>query len=330
MSMEQDQVRQTIKEVYTMIQPPEDLKEKLFEKIGQKSRRSRKAAFARRAWVSIGVAVLCLALTVGAAAVSPVVHAAMLNIPIIGSIIASLGDMGQKNAAQHIESRDLTVEDQGIRLSIREVLYDGTQLAIGYETNLKQTDFEVQNLFFDLLIDGQSDMYWPKSSGADLSESGAGTNNILTVIPRTQFPDQFDMNLNITQIGAVKGSWAFKLPVSLTTPAAQTFEPNQEQQFDEFLITVKKITFAPTAMNLDLKISQPNGYVMLDFDVYDDQGNPLFRTGYRVPQAELDVIDWLGTYEPMNRVPEFITIKPRYDKPGVTDHMGSMKIPLTK
>jgi len=336
MSMEQEEIREAFRHGYTKLQPPETIKTTLFASIladGQgDTRRSGRKASIRPVWITLGAAVLCLALIVGTVAVSPAVQAAMRKIPFFGLIIASLGDLGEKNAAGHAQPLEFTAEDKGVRITIREVLYDGTRITIGYETNLSLSDFQDQIMLHEILIDGQEDMLGLISNAAEMNKTEDGTRNTMTLFPSTEFPDQFELDYHISKIGQIEGSWAFKIPVSLTTTDVRIFEPNVEQQFDDLWFTVKKIMFAPTATRLDIEIRQPREYVprfvSLDFDVYDDQGTQLFRVGY-TGAAKEEISGWRGTYEPMNRVPAFITIKPRYDIQGVTDQMGSMKIPLT-
>ncbi|MBO9599026.1 MAG: DUF4179 domain-containing protein, partial [Cohnella sp.] len=94
----------------------------------------------KTAWWICASIVILLAGTFALGFISPAMAQVLRQLPGIGTVFHTLGDMGVRNIADGELATTVgqTVEDKGVSVTLDQVVYDGTRLTIGllHERNL--------------------------------------------------------------------------------------------------------------------------------------------------------------------------------------------------
>lgn len=239
------------------------LRKKLLNQIKDKKSvrrfRYKVAAAAVMAVISIGVAVPAVA----------------KNIPALKSIIQAINstsdNLGEYERYSKIVNKSVT--DNGITLTINEVLCDESTLMIGYtikseknikeivktgkeyiETAEKDANYMPFTLIRSLKIDGKPTQSSSGEDGKYLDDHtyiNAETMNI----GEKSLPNVFKVDLDVKDIYGTKGNWSFKFSVSKDEILKNTkiFKPNTKVKFPDVTIDVEKVSFTP--INTCIKIT---------------------------------------------------------------------------
>ncbi len=196
------------------------------------------------------------------------------NIPALKSIIQVFyhsGDHGEYEKYSKIVNKSVT--DNGITLTINEVLCDESSLMIGYtiksegdikkivksgkdtiEAQGKNENFTPFTLISSIKIDGKHADSGSWQDGKYLDDH-TYINSDNMDIGNKNLPSVFNVDIDVKDIYGVKGKWIFKFSVSKDEILRNTkvFKPNTTVKFQDAAINVEKISFTP--INTSIKIT---------------------------------------------------------------------------
>lgn len=287
----------------------------------------RRFAILKKVRYVAAAAVLLLGLTVGLGFLSPGVAQALRQIPIIGSIFEFTGDAGMQDASTKGFASPVneTVTDNGISITITDVIFDGTRISIAY---LQESTRDVGNI-----LEMTPDFRGVRVAALAVSQTGklikknqyAGVIDISTP---AELPDKFTLKMDINKVGSVRGSWDFKIPISNDRTVSDTreFYPLASKTDNGRTLTVKKITFAPSATGIDLEMTEPvkeqelyeigienriqESYL---FEIFDDHGQaiPSNGNGSVEIKGKTEILRYKGiATTPISGRPEYLIIRP--------------------
>ena len=267
-------------------------------------------------------AMISLVLLVGVGTASP---AFVENIPILNSITQSISNkMGfHIDYIKYSQLVNKSVTNNGIKITINEVLADNSKLIIGYtiKSDKKIENLQSYSLSRFLKINGKSFASGGSAIGNYVDDYNfEESEEIHTTLP--QDSDKFNVDLNITEIGNVKGKWDFGFSMSNTelSRSSTVFKPNKQLEFPSNTMNIEKVVFSPidTAIFIsgrykdEAAVSNSLSELGLNsFLVYDDKGVELMTKGGQSTSdsnpllfnAELD-------FNNLKSIPKYLTVIP--------------------
>lgn len=295
-----DMIRQRQDEVYASLA---DLP--MHTRTGRKQRSGRVRTFA------IGAAAAAFIGVMSSAYVSPIMAESLKKVPLIGSIFQMVNDLGLQTAEERglVTPLSVSAEQEGITLSIPEVVYDGTRLSMAVKREgegleggiLEHTAIQEGNTSKDIYprgaitrvemqIDGTSiDDYdlgaRPGLSGKPTSDPNGALFELLNMsLDETgiRMPDEFQLTVNITLEGIAK-PFVMEIPVRKSTD--QIILPLKEtREWNGIQLTLEQLKFTPITTGILMNIEQTNPDKALSdetllFEVWDEKGRVLETVG---------------------------------------------------
>lgn len=290
------------------------------------------------------------------------------KIPVLKYIVQSLAFNGENHGAYEKYSKlaNKSVTDNGITLSINEVLCDNNEVVIGYTIKSEGNIKDIIKTGKELIeLQGKNSNYVPFNLGISLRVNGklagGGTNgggkylddhsyiqSEAILIGDKNLPSVFNADLNVKDIGGVKGNWNFKFSVSKDQILKNTtvFKTNTTVKFPYATINVEKVSFTPLNTSIRVTSKFNKEYINSnkleeeggDFKwfVFDDKGNEITEKnglGGKI-NNESDGNFWYeSNFQNLKYVPKYLTVIPyrinyntndykKYKSPG-----GSVSIP---
>lgn len=287
-------------------------------------------------------AAISLVSIIGVGTVSP---AFAKNIPILSSITQTINDKFgfRGDYAKYSQDVSQSATDNGITLTINEVLADDSKLILGYtiKSDKKISDLEMFTLS-SLKINGKS------PGGSHGSAAGSyiddytyvGTEEIHTTIPQSS--DIFNIDLKVTDIGNIKGKWKFAFSISKEEllKSSTIFNPKNKIDFPDSSVNVDKVVFSPidTSIFISGKSKYEKDRAMLDYDywiAFDDKGIELTPKGLGGGGGNLKEKTFTSemNYVSMKNIPKYLTIVPCKIIPsaggGVSVDKNGKETPIT-
>jgi hypothetical protein len=298
----------------------------------------------KRGWlrkVSYGAIAACFVFgcLTTAGFVFPGIAKALKNVPVFASVFEIMGDEGTRLSSEAGLSTkvNITAENQGITMTINEVLYDGVRISVGYVMETKGGEIRPNQM--ELYVNG-------KRLNASVGISGREVSNqlfagIIDYDLKEQLPDQFNLKINYQSMNdyapsfgnipkEIKGAWKFDLPVTKLKQGivTKTFAEAPQAKFQDHMISVKKVIFTPvvTAIQLDtIEPLEPKKNVTIEqgqkqfveqgFQVFDDRGiimenlsesaSSSTKNGSLLRKTEHQIL-----LAPLQRIPEYLVIRP--------------------
>lgn len=291
----------------------ERIKKNLNKKI--KSKRNLKKLKYTPAVAAIGLA--CL---VGIGTISPTFAE---NIPVLKSIIQALNDdKGEYDKYSQIINSSIT--DNGITLTINEVIADESKLMIGYtiKSNKKITDLAISGPGSSLQINGE-DFY---GIGGRIGGRTEDRIDDYTYVVSEEWDisllkpwKKLDLDLKFNEVAGVKGKWDFAFSVSKEEISRNStiFTPNKKLDFPDSAVTVDKVVFSPIGTYISLsgkhKEKKSTPHNIFDYDywlAFDDKGTQLIPNG--IGGGGSNGLDFNSqmSYTKVKDIPKYLTIIP--------------------
>lgn len=212
-----------------------------------------------------------------------------------------------------------TVEDNGIAVTLHEVMYDGARIAIVYSLDTEK-DLQTPSKVFPfekIFINGKRFMNYSVSGGFTNEEDKYIIEHHLT----EELPDEFQMDYEMISIGDQKGQWNFSIPIKKTEGGYKYVKSDSSEASGDLFLELEEATFAPSAAKFKIHLSEPaenamsrdpfNRYV---FEIKDEKGNALTEISAETITGEESEGTYTGIfhkyYEPVKDIPETITIQP--------------------
>lgn len=272
------------------------------------------------------------------------------NISILRSITQTLNDKfgfyGEYIKYSQMVNKSVT--NNGVSLTINEVLADNSKLIIGYtiKSDKKIKDLEVSGLSRFLKINGKILESSGSATGNYVNDyTYIGTEEIHTSIP--QSADSFNVDLNVTDIGDIKGNWNFAFSTSTKELSKNStiFTPNNKIDLPDSSVTVDKVDFSPIdtsiflsgiSKNTNTNSKDPNAMFKYDYWIaFDDKGVELipkslgggeFNSNTNKFSSEME-------YVSTKTIPKYLTIIPCKIIPsaggGVSTDKNGKETPIT-
>jgi len=212
---------------------------------------------------------------------------------------------------------NLTLEDQGVKLTLLDVFYDGSEARINYIAENKTSDpaLNEQNASFNytLTVDGagEYDITEPSRSKTFIDDHRfAGV--VSFEFQQDYHPAETTAKLNVTRLATRDGSWQADIPLTneKSEAATRTLRPETEFKLSGRKYVVEKVVAGPVSTWLTVTEPGKTGtepQLELNLQLYDDKGNWLVS---KMPQ--------FGQYEPLvslNNQPEYLTLQvTRFEK----------------
>ncbi len=288
-------------------------------------------------------AAISLVSIIGIGTVSP---AFAKNIPILNSITQTINDKFgfSGDYAKYSQDVSQSATDNGITLTINEVLADDSKLILGYtiKSDKKISDLEMFTLS-SLKINGKR-----PDGGSHGSAAGSyiddytyvGTEEIHTKIPQSS--DIFNIDLKVTDIGDIKGKWEFAFSISKEEllKSSTVFNPKNKIDFPDSSVNVDKVVFSPidTSIFISGKSKYERDRALLDYDywiAFDDKGIELTPKGLGGGSGNLKEKTFTSemNYVSMKNIPKYLTIVPCKIIPsaggGVSVDKNGKETPIT-
>ncbi|HZH62819.1 MAG TPA: DUF4179 domain-containing protein [Metabacillus sp.] len=271
----------------------------------------------------------------------PVIIASSLSIALVFLLISTStwkpGEESNPAAQEQIEYIDesslfsplnLTVEDNGIKVTVNQIMYDGSRILVGYEA-VSTTDEELDRATgeYRVTINGEN-------KGPDLTILPQDGNKegtaVVAIELYKEFPDEFQLGLQIRKIQEQKGSWNFTIPVKKIPGDIKRFEPKTIVKKDHLQFSIKEVIASQSALKLrsekftseDIDRKSPLYDKIVTFELQDPEGNEI------LPQNSygLEISSFHGNFQSSSttwfhapkELPEYLMLK-AYIPSGTTD-----------
>lgn len=276
--------------------PSEDVFENILDSLEENNRVNKKGyRYIKRTLVSVGAVMILAVVLISSAFVSPVMAEVVRNIPVIGSIFEYMGDSGLKDAEDQglVSAIRQSAEDNGIRITIEDALYDDARIVISFKEECKGEFKNFLNINNDLLIDDKQ----APGFGIGITSKKAAEGvyvGLLTIDigdpadvdpgiskdPKFftgKLPDEFRLGFHINEIEEVKGTWYFDIPISKTESQKLTtkFKPQISKTHKDATLTLSEVIFAPSCVGLTFDTEPFGGTGVGTYRVFDEKGNEL-------------------------------------------------------
>ncbi|WP_339169596.1 MULTISPECIES: DUF4179 domain-containing protein [unclassified Paenibacillus] len=294
-------------------------------------------------WLISTAAAAILGVTVLASGfVSPAMAGALKQIPVLGQIYSLWGeknlDPGVQQAGDFITNVNQSVTHSDVTMNIPTLLFDGTRILMNLTTpgnrlasepNSPPSDANKGAVDkFEVLYKGQPLLWsYEHMDGETASSIMVQVLNTYydpsTTTQTVQFPDQFDLTVNVTLKG-YDVPFEFVLPVTKSTPVT-ALTSEETKHHDNINLQISKVEITPitTQVSIEYKTkpgqsveemlaSIPSKYkganggvIALQFDIVDERGVQLKPIGAHPLSESYNV-----RFEPFKTIPNTVTIKP--------------------
>ncbi|ALC91723.1 hypothetical protein AM500_19505 [Bacillus sp. FJAT-18017] len=271
----------------------------------------------RKIYYGLAAAIAFLSLTFGFSLISPAFANTIKDIPVIGSAFEFVGNIGVKKGKEESLTTELgeQVEVDGQLITFTETLYDGGEIHIGYIREVNKSN-KSSHFMDNLILQIDSKPIGSYGMGGNESEIEKGLYaGTFSVRVREEIPESFVLSLRSRE----GKSWSVELPVE-KKGNHQSFLVNKMENRKDLTILYDKITFLPTSTEISLRLLMDekaftaNKYMMLDYQVIDDQGRVLQPFsgggGGGGPTNGKVLHKFEQYYEPFKIIPNSLTIKP--------------------
>ncbi|AIQ76287.1 MULTISPECIES: DUF4179 domain-containing protein [Paenibacillus] len=293
-------------------------------------------------WVSTAAAAILGVTLLASGFVSPAIADALKQIPVLGQIYSLWGeknlDPGVQQAEDFITNVNQSVTHGDVTMNIPTLLFDGTRILMNLTTpgnrlasepNSPPSDANKGAVDkFEVLYKGQPLLWsYEHMDGETASSIMVQVLNTYyepsTTTQTVQFPDQFDLTVNITLKG-YDVPFEFVLPVTTSTPVT-ALTSEETKHHDNINLQISKVEITPitTQVSIEYKTkpgqsveemlaSIPSKYkganggvIALQFDIVDERGVQLKPVGAHPVSESYNV-----HFEPFKTIPSTVTIKP--------------------
>ncbi|WP_409340675.1 DUF4179 domain-containing protein [Paenibacillus sp. MBLB4367] len=268
---------------------------------------------ARRWTIGAAAASLCAITVLGSGYLSPVMASALKQLPVIESVFQKMGDWGLKTADEkHVNVlAGQKITKSGVTITLKEVLYDGARLAIG----------------FTLDGNGAVRAIWSAAAFMNGEMAETATRTIDTrdgsIVPgimqvnltRKELPETFDLRLKLVVAGMDNEPFEFNVPINQTVKPYAAFVPNVTKAYRGISMTASGVKITPSSAQIVLDVKHPDELGPINYEVLDDRGNRLAVTDCVCGSGGIDNDNFLTgvstiTTEAPLSIPHSLTIRP--------------------
>jgi hypothetical protein len=291
-------------------------------------------------WVSTAAAAILGVTLIASGFVSPAMADTLKQIPVLGQIYSlwgeNNGDSGVQQAEDFITNVNQSVTHGKVTMNIPTLLFDGTRIlmnittpgnSLASEPNSPPSDANkgaVDVDKFEVLYKGQP-LSWDYEfmDGETASSLMVQVTSTTSINQTVQFPDQFDLTVNVTLKG-YDVPFQFVLPITKSTPVT-VLTSEETNHHDNINLQISKLEITPitTQVSVEYKTkpgqsieemlaSIPSKYkganggiIALQYDIVDEHGVQLKPIGAHPISESYNI-----RFEPFKTLPSTVTIKP--------------------
>lgn len=288
----------------------------------------------RQAKHSIIAAGIAASIMIGIIAVNP---AFAENIPVVNSVFSYFYN---KNAIsegyiKYSEGVNQTVTNNGISITINDVVCDTSTLSIGYTVKSESKLVIPIRYMMDFEVNGRDlNVGWGGRGELLDDYTYIGVNEM--DIARKQIPEQFKFDLKVHDETEKGGKWNFKFTVSKKEIAKSTkiFRTNTKVGFEDSDITINQVSFSPlnttiiyTGIRKGTKVNSEGEGMMKygNWFVFDDRGKQIRPKGSSASASDNE-FSCENHFYGINDIPEYLTVIPyehltKYNVQRVTEDL---------
>ncbi|MBS2967527.1 DUF4179 domain-containing protein [Metabacillus sp. KIGAM252] len=302
----------------------------VFEKIRQQQPAKERPSRIKKAMAYVltpaAVGLIALLVTVQ----TPIKEDIISAFPALGSLSSQYGSTELKSAVQKNKPQIINqaAEDKGIKITIKEVLYDGPRISMYYEVDYKGKEYDQIQTNFTFTANGE-DMQHKHILGGDIMgmpKDAPKNLHFETIEFKKKMPEKITLEVKSKSVFVrnesdkgfpkeIMGKWAFSFPVE-KKGTEYRYSPNitvkKEAEF-----SIKEIVFAPTGIQLSTRRSiwmgKENHDARTSYRMFDDKGNPLeiknFEHSDRERKDGKINENTIAVFKPMQRIPEYVTVQ---------------------
>ncbi|MFB9328764.1 DUF4179 domain-containing protein [Paenibacillus aurantiacus] len=301
----------------------------------------KKRLLLRRTALAAGSFAVGALLVLSTGFLSPAMAVAMKRIPVVDSVFKLAGDLGLRTADERgmTTNVDQSVTHDGITLKLTQLAYDGARLSFAVEKKnaegrvkpFKDMWHYVEDeapspgaIHFDFLINGQ-----PVNTGMSIGPGDPSTDSIIvSTLERgdLQIPDTFDLTVK-AYLAEPKLRYEFNVPVVKENSDSVVITTDEIKTHDNIRMRVDRVELTPMTTSLVIQVFgqegsdiksmmeaipdryKITGFLNVDYEFTDDQGfAPKMMSGGG--SGEGNRLNLTFSYEPFQRRPEWVMIKP--------------------
>lgn len=257
--------------------------------------------------------------------ISPAMASVLKEIRFVGSIFQNdvssyTKDTGLNTASEQGMTAQIgqRASDNGITLEIKELIYDGDRLSIGYlqhtENHFSVSESPIDDIEFK--VDGKPYNDSISGNGPQRIDSRNGIGLIHLEPLRQKLPDEFELIIEVGTVGGIKGNWNFSIPVKKTVTGIRTVTPMMSTSNGETSMLLRQISFKPGVMNMEYEFRRPTskaGDPMYDILAITNTGEVLKQFGGKgngYVEGDTHIQYWNGHFDEPNVMPKSITLLP--------------------
>lgn len=318
-------------------------RERVFQKIEESSGHIGRKLHPVKILIPVAAAIIIIGLLLP----SSIPQQVLASIPFFNSFFAQYGDEGQKKAVETTEFQQInqTVEDNGVKVTFHEILYDGARISVSYTIEATSGMYKGKNLdffAFVMKVDGQDLTSYGFSGGSNDKKIENQYLKVQNIDLNKSLPEKFTLSLSVYELlqvddiagKRIKGNWAFSFPVEKKGESIE-FSPNVSKKTELGEIKVRNIVFAPSGTLVEIACKQTvnpdKKYSSISYDVLYSNNKELKILGGRNPcspsSKPIRKLETKLVLAPLKEIPESITIQPYYD--GMSE-IKTNKISITE
>ncbi|WP_164669265.1 DUF4179 domain-containing protein [Virgibacillus doumboii] len=273
-----------------------------------------KKKYSKLKYASLAAAI-ALSMLLGASAISPAFAETIKSLPIISTVTSYINDLGMKNGYE--KGLSVPVDEQyeinGKKVAFTEVMYDGTDVYLGYLVSPGSLEEQRAALFnMRITVNGKQLGSSPSFKGEQRNDMVYAGRLKIRFIDE-ELPDQFKLGLHWEGTDA-----EFQVTKKGNT---EVYAIDKSKRNDRMLINYNSVSFTPTATIIKFdEIAQSFSGYMVHYLVKDDTGRILKNTDFRgIGYGELykdtdgtkkSIMEMSVFVEPLNEKPESLTVIP--------------------
>jgi len=279
----------------------------------------KKTRFIKKGVASVVAAVASATFVFGVGYHNEAMADVLKKVPFIDSVFklsneTTLKEVKNKNMATNVEK---SATDKEMTVQIKEVIYDGSRISIGYVIHSEKGLDGNNNPFIDYRVDGKKLSNY--GAGGSVFRYDANTfMGVMHLDTAKKLPERFELEMHFTKIGRKEGNWKLSFPVRENNSENKTILVNKTKISGERKVTVEKMTLAPTSTEVIMELEQPSDKEMeLSFELKNDKGEKL----------DIMALSGLGDgrykviYEPLDKETSYFTLTPKSRNDADTDKM---------
>ncbi|WP_449537632.1 DUF4179 domain-containing protein [Ferdinandcohnia sp. Marseille-Q9671] len=310
--------------------PTEELNQAISRGIerGERYRKSKKyiKPIKRTSMFTAGAAAMVL---ISGFMFAPVTNV-LAHVPIIGDIYANYQmPIGQELAEQQlITELNQTVENNGVKMSITSIFYDGAYVGLTFKATGKNLSDSIggdtgpESGYTYEMVKGDDSTTWPGTMGSLTKQGNDYVGAIILENPDLDQPSSLNLPITFTHMAGVRGEWSFQL--SAKKLPSKEIDINQAvySAQEEYSVELKNIQIGKTNALITYEARHSDGKEVenLHFEIVDNHGEKVSLSTI----SDSKVIFEMDSKQP----PTFLLVKPFYQIGKDAVELDEVKVEL--